>query len=399
MRQLAGARLLRHAEVLCKHLPPRQPTSAGERLAAEYVQAQLTQFGIPSRIETFKGLPSLGLPATLAALIGLAALPFGWMAWPAGKWIAGVLMLVCGATMYALYANLPPFFSKLIEHWDSWNVIGALKPTRNTLRHIYLVAHLDANKQRFLMPTPNPALLKPSQTLTILLPMLVGLSYWLEVESTLNLFWFQAAAAAFLLISLGLLWFDETQPTVEGANDNASAVSVVLGIGELLKEQPLRHSEVTLLFTGCEEVGHHGLRDFLARHNPPTENSFWIDLELVGAGNLCYATRHGVTYLTQYRPGEGILALAEYTARTHRELGVTGREMLILEEVATLRHAGHNALCLMGYDEKGYLPFWHRLNDRLENLEPAVLQNAARFTWELMKNIDELGEGAHKPGF
>jgi hypothetical protein len=107
---------------------------------------------------------------------------------------------------------------------------------------------------------------------------------------------------------------------------------------------------------------------------------------------LCYATRHGVTYLTQYHPGKEILQLAEKTAQTHPELGVTGRDMLILEEVATLRLAGHNALCIMGYDEKGYLPLWHRLSDRLENLNPETLQRAAQFTWELVQTIDRLDE-------
>jgi hypothetical protein len=382
--------LMAHIRVLCKDLPPRQPTSIGERKAAEYVHTQLQKLGISSQIETFKGIPTLGLPGTIAAFMGLLAIPFGWTAIPFGKWIAGFLMLICGATMYALYANITPFFEKLITRWDSWNVIGNIKPVGESKRRIYLIGHLDANKQRFLLPTPDPRMLKPSQTLSILLPAIVGLSFWAESLFQWNLFWLQAISVAFLAVSIGMLWFDETQPTVEGANDNASAVSILLGMAEALMAQPIQNSEVILLFTGCEEVGHHGLKDYLKRNNPPRENSYWIDLELVGAGNLCYATRHGVTYLTQYRPGEEILCLAEKTAQVHPELCVSGRDMLILEEVATLRHAGHNALCIMGYDEKGFLPLWHRLNDKLENLNPDTLQRAARFTWELVQTIDRL---------
>jgi hypothetical protein len=381
---------MEHIRVLCKGLPRRQPTTIGERKAAEYVHAELQKMGVESKIDTFKGIPSLGLPATVTVMIGLSAIPFGWSALLLGKWIAGILMALCGITMYALYANIPPFFTKLIARWDSWNVIGKIKPVTETRRRIYLLGHLDANKQRFLLPTPDPRLLKPSQTLSILFPFVVGFSFWAEAMFGWNLFWLQAFAIGFLTISIGMLWFDETQPTVEGANDNASAVSILLGVAETLAAQPIQNSEVILLFTGCEEVGHHGLKDYLTRYNPPADKAYWIDLELVGAGNLCYATRHGVTYLTQYRPGEEILCLAEKTARTHPELGVTGRDMLILEEVATLRHAGHNALCLMGYDEKGFLPLWHRLSDRLENLQPATLEKAARFTWELVQAIDRL---------
>jgi hypothetical protein len=379
---------MEHIRFLCKELPPRQPTTIGERKAAEYVHAQLQKLGIPSRIETFKGIPTLGLPGIIAAVIGLLAIPFGWIVFPLGKWIAGILMMVCATTMYALYANITPFFAKLIARWDSWNVIGAIKPTGEPKRRIYLIGHLDANKQRFLLPTPDPRMLKPSQTLSILLPVMVGLSFWAEALLPWHLFWFQAIAVGFLTISIAMLLFDETQPTVEGANDNASAVSILLGMAEALMVQPVRNSEVILLFTGCEEVGHHGLKEYLKRYNPPRESSYWIDLELVGAGNLCYATRHGVTYLTQYQPGDEILCLAEETAKAHPELCISGRDMLILEEVATLRHAGHNALCIMGYDEKGFLPLWHRLSDKLENLNPDTLQRAARFTWELVQTID-----------
>ncbi len=390
MQALSANRLMEHIYFLCKKLPPRQPTTAGERQAAEYVQATLQKMGVESRIETFKGIPTLGLPGIISVLIGLAAIPFGWTGFAPGKWIASLLMLVCGLTMYQLYANIPPFFSKWIERWDSWNVIGHIQPSGAPKRRIYLIGHLDANKQRFLLPTPDPRLLKPSQTFSILIPVIVGLTFLGEALLGWNLFWIQAAAIAFLAISIAMLLYDETQPTVEGANDNASAVSILLGVAETLKTQPIQNSEVILLFTGCEEVGHHGLQDYLQRHQPAAENAYWIDLELVGAGNICYATRHGVTYLTEYEPGPEILALARQTAQNHPELNVTARDMLILEEVATLRHAGHNGLCLMGYDEHGYLPLWHRLTDRLENLQPATLQRAAYFTWEIIQTIDRI---------
>lgn len=392
MKALSAECLTEHVSYLCKKIPPRQPTTPGERRAAQYVHETLQNLGVESRIETFKGIPTLGIPGILAVLIGLFAIPFGWTTLAYGKWVAGLLMLTCGLTMYQLYANIPPFFSRWIERWDSWNVIGQIEPSLAPKRRIYLLGHLDANKQRFLLPTSNPKLLKPSQTLSILIPFFVGFTFWGEALFGWNLFWAQATAIGFLAISIGMLVFDETQPTVEGANDNASAVSILLGIAETLKAQPTQNCEVILLFTGCEEVGHHGLKNYLQRYQPSVENAYWIDLELVGAGNICYATRHGVTYLTEYQPGPEILKLAQRTAQQHPELNITGRDMLILEEIATLRHAGHNGLCIMGYDEQGYLPLWHRLTDRLENLEPAVLQRAAYFTWELIQTTDRVDE-------
>ena len=63
--------------------------------------------------------------------------------------------------------------------------------------------------------------------------------------------------------------------------------------------------------------------------------------------------------------------------------------MIILEEVANLRNKGYNAICLAGYNEKGYLPNWHRRSDNLENIEPETLLRANKFTLALLHEIDE----------
>ena len=111
-------------------------------------------------------------------------------------------------------------------------------------------------------------------------------------------------------------------------------------------------------------------------------------LEMVGTGRLCYITKHGITYLTEYYPDADMVALAARTARKHPELDVVGKEMLIMEEVANLRDRGHRAICIAGYNEEGWLPNWHRLSDNLDNIEPDTLSRAARFTWEMLQELD-----------
>ncbi len=196
-----------------------------------------------------------------------------------------------------------------------------------------------------------------------------------------------AAGASFLAFAL-LLAADEFQPTIEGANDNATAASVLLGIGETLKDSPLDNADVTLLFTGCEEVGNHGMIAYLDKHEPPKDGTLWIDIEMVGTGNIAYATKHGISYLTEYRPGAGILSHAERAAKENPDLRVTGRDMLILEEVSPLRYRGYDALCVVGYDGEGYLPHWHRVSDDLEHIESETLSRAARYVYAMLKTID-----------
>jgi len=54
--------------------------------------------------------------------------------------------------------------------------------------------------------------------------------------------------------------------------------------------------------------------------------------------------------------------------------------MTIHEEVADLCKHDYQALYLAGYDENGMLANWHRLSDRLENIQPEVLDRATGFT-------------------
>ena len=381
--------LMAHLWAICKQLPRRQPTTEGERLAAEHVQQKLISAGLKDvHIQTFKGIPTIGVNALTIAIAGLLSIVLGWLAGSPGGWVAGGLMLVVAFAFWQVYRPSPPFFGQLVERWKSWNVIASIPAKKTAKKHIFLIGHLDAQKQRFLLPPPIPALMKPSQTMIIILPFLVGLSFWLEQLTNINFFWFQSITALIILGLITALVYDEGQPTVEGANDNASAMSILLSTGEALASEPLENSDVTLLFTGCEEVGHHGLIAYLDKYKPDPVNSYWIDLELVGTGNLCYATRHGVTYLNQYHPGKQMLAIAEKTAAAHPELGFCGRDMLILEEIATLNRYGQDGVCLMGYDEKGYLPNWHRITDDFEHIEPQTLQRAGYFAWEMLQAMN-----------
>jgi acetylornithine deacetylase/succinyl-diaminopimelate desuccinylase-like protein len=388
---LQPASLMTHMQALCKEIGPRPSTSEKERRAAEYVESTLRKLGITDlHRQGFLSPNSAGLvtvPAFAAGLlgVGLALLGGAW-----GKALGAILLL--GSAMVFRQGILvePTFFEKLISRWKSQNVIAKIPAAGPPQRTVYLVGHLDSQKQRFQFP-PSPYWIMKAQTsLPIVAGLLGGLTLLLELL-TGNFSasgWLWIVGAGFLYGLAGAL-YDEFQPHVEGANDNATAVSVLLGIAENLKSHPLQNTDVVLLFTGCEEVGCVGMEHYLREFAPSTENTFWIDIEMVGAGSLCYVTQHGISYLSGYQPHPRMVALADKVAQDHPELGFSGKAMTMLEEVATLRKHNYQALCLAGYDENGMLANWHRLSDRLENIQPEVLGRAAGFTWNLMKAIDQ----------
>ena len=385
-------RLMVHMNVLCKTIGARPPASAQERQAAEYVKKTLAQLGCQDvQEQIFKSQNSAGWVLILVLLAASFAMPVAWIGGPWGKLIGGLILF---GSAYIIRESLQakrPFFQGLIARWTSQNIIANVAPAGAAKRKIYLVGHLDTQKQRFLTPPPNTGQFPFSGTLLILGPVLSGVFLLLDMlMNRQGIPWWEWGMEAIIVLTLLSFLAEEWQPHVEGANDNASAVSILLTIAEILKTQPLRSSEVTLLFTGCEEVACVGMENYLREYKPPKENTWWIDLEMVGTGNLCYVTKHGITYLTQYTPAPEMVKLAAQTAQKNPDLGVIGKEMIILEEVANLRSKGYKAICLAGYNEKGYLPNWHRLSDRLENIDPGTLNRANRFTLALLHEIDDL---------
>lgn len=381
--------LMAFMRVLCQEIGARPSTSPQEREAAVYVTRILRQAGLSDiQEQKFDSPDSAGwsiIPALTAGLLG--SVLGGLERW--GKATGGVLLLASAYLFRQRLLVQSPFYRKWIARGGSQNIVAKI-PARNLARRtLYLIGHLDSQKQRFQFPAFHPAVTAGQASLPLIFGALGGAGLLLNAArgQTTTPRWLRPLTAAYLWGMAGAL-NDERQPHVEGANDNATAVAILLGAAQALQKQPLAHTDVVLLFTGCEEVGCVGMEHYLRQTCPSPDNTYWIDLELVGTGNLCYITRHGLTPFTPYAPHPEMVALAERTARERPELGVVGKEMLIIEEVANLRRGGYKAICLAGYDEKGKLPNWHRLSDRLENIEPDTLSRAAFYLWEFMQTID-----------
>lgn len=387
-------RLMSHMQALCKDIGPRPPASEQERQGAEYVKKILKQIGYQDiQEQTFRSETSLGwatIPCLLAASL---AIPVAWLGGQWGKAVGGLVLLISAYTLRNFLMGKWPFFQRWIARGVSQNIITSIPPVETPKRKVYLIGHLDTQKQRFLSPPPETGLFPITVTSLILTMVLGGVFLFADVLfNRQGIAWWEWLIGGLAALSLVAFLSEELQPHVEGANDNATAVTVLLTLAEILQRQPLRSTEVTFLFTGCEEVMCVGMESYLRQVQPPHENTYWIDLEMVGTDNLCYVTKHGVSHLTQYQPAPEMVRLAAQTAQKHPDLAVTGRDMIMAEEVANLRNKGYRAICLAGYNAKGYLPNWHRLSDNLENIDPCALSRANEFTLAFLHEIDSLAE-------
>jgi Zn-dependent M28 family amino/carboxypeptidase len=102
---------------------------------------------------------------------------------------------------------------------------------------------------------------------------------------------------------------------VPGANDNLSAVGVLLAVAEELSRNSLKGVRVVLVSTGSEESLMEGMRGFARRHFPqldPADTEI-VCLECVGSPTLVVLE------------GEGMLRMRDYPAQTREALAAAAR--------------------------------------------------------------------------
>ena len=384
---------LRHIRYLTEDIGPRGTMTDGEHRTAAYVQQVMRSLGLRDvRMERFTAPRSMWLPYAishgLALLAGLAGLRGG----RAGAGIGALL------TMLAAYwfFGEPSFRDTLLHHilpqGRSQNVVGVIPARQMVHRRVVLVGHLDTQRTPWFFATPPAlALFMASvyisfggialQGLLLAARALIGVSPLPALHWALVL-WFSLGAAACLRA-------DRTPFTV-GANDNASAVGVVLGLAERLVAHPLEHTEVWALCTGSEEVGCHGMVEFLRLRGAELREAIFLTLEGVGIGQVRYSAREGI--LWPYPTPPELIRLAEEVGARCPDLdprpvplhgGYTETGAVI---AAGLR--GMTVLCLT---PEGDLPYWHQRADTFDKLDPVALDRAGEFVWELLRAVDRLG--------
>jgi hypothetical protein len=392
---LSSEALMTHVRALAQDIGPRPAGHPEEARAREYIRRVLADVGLydiegmPFPTWDTWGYTLLGPP--LLALAGNALRRGG----RPGK-LTGGLAALLGA--YSLWqgagAHRQPL-SFLFPKRQTANLIARIPPTGERRHTVVLIGHTDTNKHR---PTFSPAtkrFLLASTTLGMVTLLVNGSAQLAQAAGAGKKAEVTRRASALGLISLlPVILYDEKDGYIDGANDNATAVACLLGLGGQLKQNPLRHTEVWLAFTAAEEVGCLGMHELLDVYGHQLADAWFIDFEMVGAEEIIYVTRHsGLSYLNAYTPDEESLALAGETSQQHPELGVYGRPVVITEEVGSLRGRGYRGLCLAGVGPDGWLANWHQYSDNVHHIEPAGMERAARFALAMMQMLDARQHG------
>jgi hypothetical protein len=375
-----------HLRALSIGIGARRATTRQERIAAEYIQSQLNRLGVRDvTTQPFRTIPRIFWKAAPGYLLASLGLLWGC---GRGRWrqiSGGLFAIVAGFSLPSVWRLRTMAWERIAPQGDSQNVIAWIPAAGSQRKKIVLLAHLDTSAHR-ISASPRfvgvfPLIADGSVVAAVIGGLLSIAGLFPPVQALLGIG---------LLGGVGVQVLDEVLGGIPGANDNASGVAVALGMIDQLRMERLQNTEIWVIFTGAEQSGGGGIKRVLEQYADRLSDALFINLKMVGSGELAWATRQGVGISGSYEPRYGLLPIAERVAANHPELGVVGKPILLIDDLSTVREWGFTGITVTGYDPvTGHAPNLHQRSDTVERINPATLERAAKFVWEMIRELDK----------
>jgi hypothetical protein len=275
------------------------------------------------------------------------------------------------------------FRRRALPHRSTWNVVAELGDPGAT-RTVVFIAHHDAahsglvfhpalpRKGMELMPALHE---RANQSVPIIFGVFLG-PLLLALWGLLGRRWLRRAGMFFSLGASACMADIGSSDVVPGANDNLSAVAVLVALAHELAERPPAGVRVILLSTGSEESFMEGMQAFGRRHFPqlPRETTEFVCLECVGSPRLCVVEGEGMLRMRSYpEPSREALARAGMAAGVELQRGL--RTVAATDSLIAL-NAGYATCTLGGVDETKFPSNYHWPSDTPDNLDWSSIEGA-----------------------
>jgi hypothetical protein len=369
------------ARRLKEELPHRGSTTAQEKSGLNMVYGTLEKHGLKAERETFRASSSAyrpGLFFSISQVLASAVYLFlGGDPLPA--------FVVAGLGLVYILADsalLDTPFSRNATSGNVWAEIGSSDDASQT---IVLAAHVDTHR--------TPALFSSQAWLRayrMLMPVAIGSSilalalYWFPVAGVL----YAPIHAVTLLIVAALMVQADSTPYSNGANDNASGVGVLMALANHYHKRPLRRTRLVVLWTGCEEVGAYGSRDWARKRRDDYPGAYWISLDTLGgaASRPVYTTSEQFLLKTTSDPA--LVSIAAGLAESHAARPV--KLQSAYTDSAPAARNGFRVMSVLAMTPEGGMPGWHRVTDT--SLDMAALSYSLGFIEAVIEAIDMQGD-------
>ncbi len=380
---------LSHIRDLSEDIGPRGSTTDGERRGAEYCAGVLGRLGLSPQIEAYAGARSIFRPHLLGSAAFLVAFILYPLAGRASAAAAALLSLLALASELLELGFVDNPLRWIVPKGRSQNVVAVLPPAGEHRRDLVLLGHVDSQRTPLLMKSQAwVSAYRTFTTVAFVLFVAQTLLYGVGAFTRWGWIWpltILCAAGAVLLAALCLQ--ADLTPYTKGANDNATGAGLVLALAQHFQAEPLQHTRLWLVCTGCEEVQHYGAIDFFRRHRAQLKEPQALVFESLGCAGPAWLTREGI--IVPFHADAGLVALAERLSQEHPEWGayptfIKGGNT----EMADALRQHIPAIALVGNDRQHNLPYWHQVHDTYANISPQVTGRAYDVAWTFIQALD-----------
>jgi hypothetical protein len=362
----------------------RASASEGERRAAESIAARLRGHGVQAQVEQESAYGGYWWPLASANLLAAGGAVVARRGGTRARSLGALAAAVGAAAVWDEVSGGSLWFRRaLMAKRATWNVVASAGD-RNARQTVVLIAHHDAAHSGLVFHPALPraaARLAPrmhersSHTLPILYavwlgPVLVCAGALAGARGVLRAGALLALSASQVLLNIGF------SSVVPGANDNLSAVGVLLAVGEELSLRPLKGLRVLLVSTGSEESLMEGMRGFARRHFPgldPAETEV-VCLECVGSPYLVVLEGEGMLRMRDY-PAQMREALAD-AARTAGVPIRRGLRTVAATDALIALRAGYRVGTLASVDDTKFPLNYHWPTDTPDLLHWETIEHA-----------------------
>ncbi len=326
------------------------------------------------------------LTALIAA--GLAATPFL-------SWISVGILALCTISAFLFFDWRFSPLGILSPRVGSENIIGTMEKedTREediTPKHLILMAHYDSAPVSLLY---LPSMVKNFRSSLFINLFLIVFALLISILGVLNLgeplvSWLRWILALYFLIQGLITSFDYLRyGYTNGACDNATGTAAAMVTALRLWDKPVPGIKVSLVLTGAEETGMNGSKYYFNNKNFSFENTFILNFDSLGKGDLKIITKTGSISTITYK--NKLVDAAIMTARDDKKFNCVETASWHTGDFDTIwfARAGIPCLTLTAQDKEGAIPNLHRPEDVIENIDESLTGFTIDFAESLVRRM------------
>ena len=372
----------------------RSPGSRGEAEAAEWIAQRLGAAGCDARVEPAEYHDGYARPigalTAITTLAGLLALRRH------GRVAGGLAAALAGAAIADDIANTRRVFRRrLTPARPTQNVVAVTGDTAAE-RTLVVMAHHDAASTGLIFDDRFQAWLA-HEFPGIVERLDTSFPLWWMVLAGPSAVTVGAAGRRRALIVLGTIVAAAStavmaniagSPTVPGANDNLSAVAVLVALAERLQNEPISGLRVMLVSCGAEEVIQGGINSFAADHFPTLaqDRTWFLNLDTVGSPILAMCEGEGPVVMEDYydrRFRDLIARVADQSGAPLRR-GMRARNST---DAVIPSHARYPTATLVSIDRHKALSNYHLPSDTPDNVDFRTIAHALHVTEAVAREL------------